>query len=520
MHKRILLLLSLLALCMGLFCACGHSVEPITTDTTADTPSIPVFDISEVEFTAASITFSEAEHSLGSYYSTRKNMDVAERNGITYAFEPSISLEIRAQCIQATEAILKKIGTAAPVRIHIYSPKSYNSTFIKDGSVYTCVQNWSAPEYAVSLLYGLFGEYCNYGAIYGYSNYLCNTVETVEQWNYTGQTDVLDLTLPCFRPEFVDEQSISAIEQISNTFVVNYIENQGITAFHKLLQASGDPQNITIFTQALAQFYAANGISYTPTHILYRPGGIGYDYIAKNEYAVMYIEPDWQDRNMDLCPYTYDGFLHKNYTDTKQFFEINTEQMEKYQLLFALPSAEKELAIYFSNSASRNSAYNPAIHAICVRNTASLTHEYIHSLTIAHSMQEPWAIEGFARYFSYKYDYYGNAMSNVDYNSAPNEARYHYIHKFKAHLGRDIDVWTDYAQLLHIASYVYGYDDPNDADGYTSGASFIGYLISIFGEEKVIEIVCVTHDFLEFTLQELVADWQVFLQQNYRDYKE
>ena len=145
-------------------------------------------------------------------------------------------------------------------------------------------------------------------------------------------------------------------------------------------------------------------------------------------------------------------------------------------------------------------------------------HEYIHALTFKDIILESWAIEGSARYFSYFYDYYGNAMSSVDYNTLPEESKWRFIHEFKASLGRDIDVATDFEELQHLHTYAFNYNNPDAGGGYASGSSFIGYLISRFGQEEVIEILCVTHDFGAYTYDELVTDWLTYIQETYSGY--
>lgn len=507
----------LFAFMLLLLTSCGTQETPPATDSSS-------FDIKEVTFSVASVRLSESEHTKLGFFTLNKAMETTERKGVTYAFELKISLEERAACIQATEAILRKIGLDKPVQIHIYTTATYDDTYIKENAVFTHLQDWNSPEYISSLLYGLFGEYCNYGMIYGYANYLCGELYDVAldtcgvDWIYKGDINSLDLNLLCFRPEFVAEEDIRNVKKLANTFVADYIAANGEAELHRLLEISGDVEKVSDFVGILADFYASRNIDYTPAEILYRLGGKDFDYIVRSRYAVMYIEKDWRDANMDLCPFTYEGFLHQNYCDTKQFFTINTVQMGQYQALFDLESYDNDLIIYFSNTATQASAYMPQIHAIGLKNTASFMHEYIHALTVEDSIQEAWAIEGFARYYCYRYDYYGNAMSNADYNSIPDTERYRYIYEYKNNIGRDIDVSQDIEELLHIATYVYGYDSPNDGDGYTPGASFIGYLISRFGEEKVIEIICVTHDFGEFSYSELVADWRTFLEENYVEY--
>lgn len=513
-------LFAVLICIMFALASCGvQETPPPTTKATLST-----LDISKVTFSQERVMLSEAKNALGAPFGLNKYLDTAELKGITYAFEPGISAEDRAACIQATEEILSRIGLDKNIQIHIYAESTYDSTFINGSSIFTHLQDWKSPEYVSALLYGLFGEYCNYGAVYGYSNYLCHELYGTPldvysgDWTYEGELNALDLNLLCFRSEFVAEEDIQSVRKIANTFVADYIAANGETEFHKLLESSGDTEKANEFADILASFYASKDITHMPSSILYRLGGRGYDYIAKCKYATMYIEKDWYDANKDLSPYTYDGFLHQNYGDTRQFFSINIEQMESYQELFALGPYNNELNIYFSNHQSNTSGYDYGHHSILSWNTGSFTHEYIHSLTYEHMIKEYWAGEGMAEYFSRRFDYYGSAMSSVDYNSLPDTSRYRYVHEYRSKIGRDLDMSKDSSELQHIATYAYGFDSPNDGNGYIPGASFIGYLITRFGEEKVIKIICETHDFGEYTYEELVADWLEFIEENYSEY--
>lgn len=511
-------------LCMTLLLAAcdaqsGTTASLLTEPTTAAPTAV---NMEEISFHRETISLIEAKDALGVEYAAKKDVEIAYYQGITYAFEPSISAEDRKQCIQATKAIFDTVGLDAGIQINIYTTASYGYTLVDGGMVHTHVQDWVGVDYTTAVLYGIFGEYCNYGMIYGYANYLLaeiygSPLDVLSgSWGYAGDPDALDLNLLCFRGEFVDGESIKSIQKIANTFVADYIAKCGEAAFFELLRSSGDADAVDTFVQTLTSYYADKGIAHEPTGILYRLGGKSYDYIVKCPYAVMYVEKDWTDANKDLCPYTYDNFLHENYTDTKQFFTINIRQMEQYQALYARDSYNHDLKIYFTNN--NYSHYNGIRHAIGLANTASFVHEYIHALTLLSSLTEDWARDGFARYYSYRYDYYGNAMRTADYNSVPNTAKSQWVHEYKQSIGRDIDMETDHAELMHIATYVNDYDDPNDGGGYTAGASFVAYLISRLGEGKVIEIICKTHDFGEYTYEELVADWQVFIQENYSGY--
>lgn len=484
----------------------------------------PTLDINEGMFNKTTVMLTEGNHSSLGSFGIKKTMEVIERDNITYAFEPTISMDVRADCIQSTEELLRKMGSDKHLYINIYTLETYDYTFINEGSVFTHLQDWKSLEYITALLYGLFGEYCNYGMVYGYANYLCNDLYSTpldvysDDWLYEGELNLLDINLLCFRSEFADGENLEKVKRLANTFVTSYINENSTDNFLMLLEKSGDLDTVNEFVDILAKFYASRNINYTPSDILYRLGGCSYNYIVQCKYATMYIEKGWYDVNKDVSPLTYDGFLHQNYIDTKLFFSTNIEQMGQYQERFALYPYDNNLSIYFSNTATQRSVYLPQIHVICLRHVVSFMHEYIHALTCDKMLPESWAIEGFARFFCHYYDTYGIAMMNADLNTRSLDKALGYVQEYKEVIGRDIDTSIDFHELQNIAVYSRSYDDPNDAGGYDTGSSFIGYLISVLGEAKVIEILCKTHDFGEYSYSEYVSDWNNYINEEYSGY--
>ena len=249
-----------------------------------------------------------------------------------------------------------------------------------------------------------------------------------------GDYSALDLNILCFNQDFVSQKDIDNSKKVSAAFVSDYIDAHGIDKFHKLLISSGTVEGADIFSRELSQFYAKNNIDYLPSTVLYALGGHSYDYIAKCRYAEFYIENGWYDENNKLNLLTYENFLHQNYADVKKFFEINSEQMGKYQLLLGFEEYNNDLKVYFSNSKrlSQYSFYQRGKHSIYLMNVDSLMHEYIHSVTVENNPSDSgWSVEGAARYFSYKYDYYGIAMLNADYNKPSSGKETLYVQEYK-----------------------------------------------------------------------------------------
>lgn len=188
--------------------------------------------------------------------------------------------------------------------------------------------------------------------------------------------------------------------------------------------------------------------------------------------------------------------------------------MSSYQELFNLDSYDNELKIIFPNSKSNSkySYYQSGLHRLIVYNVDSLMHEYIHALTKPRTSQALWETEGFARYFSYYYDYYGMAFLNEDYNSAVQSESTEYIFEFRQTIDRPIDIHIDFKELENIAVYSRNYTDPNAS--YAAGSSFIQYLVGKYGESVVTQCIYGEDEFPE-TYNELVTGWNRYIEENY-----
>ena len=145
-------------------------------------------------------------------------------------------------------------------------------------------------------------------------------------------------------------------------------------------------------------------------------------------------------------------------------------------------------------------------------------HEYIHSLTTTNTSMAMWKVEGFARYFSYYYDYYGMSFLNQDYNNSPNTPELKYIHEYLTKINRPIDMAKDYRELENVAVHYFGFTNPNE--NYLTGSSFVQYLVKQYGEEAVINSIYGNGDPLPKIYAELVKEWNEFIDTNYKNYSE
>ena len=463
-------------------------------------------------YVSADVTYSESN----AQYAFRLNMDSTKTEFAKYFFETSMEYEERENCIETTDALLSSQSLNGVIpEIYIFSKDRYDYKYVTDNKLYSSIQDWKSVEYITDVLLAAYGETAHYGTVFGYANYL---VKSYNWHSYDGifsnpsVGDILDLNYLCFDENFATSNDVTIAKEVACAFVDAYINQHGEQAFQQLLSAPSKSIN------ALATYYTENGVSYTPSAVQYGYGGKSYDYLVYSDYGTFYIGKDWVDMNAEYNPLITDGFLHSNYADTKAFFETNLKQMKQYQDLFNLDNYNNDLDIIFSKplNISQSSFYQSVIHRIYVYNVDSLMHEYIHSLTPISTSMAMWKVEGFARYFSYYYDFYGMPFLNQDYNNSPNTPELKYIHEYLATINRPIDMEKDYCELENVAVHYFNFTNPNA--NYLAGSSFVQYLVKQYGEEAVIHSIYGNGDPLPKTYAELVKEWNEFIEANYSNY--
>ena len=472
------------------------------------------FAFSDRSYVSTDVTYSEPT----AQYAFRLNMDSTETEFAKYFFESTIEHEEREVCIETTDPLLssQSFGGAVP-EIYIFSKERYDYNYISNHKLYSSVRDWKSVDYITDVLLTVYGESAHYGTVFGYANYLAGT----QKWNcYSGNfshpavKDILDLNYLCFDEKFAAAADVEAAKGIACAFIDSYIGQYGEQKLQHLLSSCSEAIDV------LAAYYAENGVTYTPSAVQYGHGGRSCDYLVYADYGTFYIAKDWVDIHAELNPLITDGFLHSNYAETKAFFETNLRQMKQYQDLFQLDDYDNHLDIVFTKpiDASKTSFYQSLNHRIYVYNVDSLMHEYIHSLTLTkpNVSMSSWQVEGFARYFSYYYDFYGMALLNQDYNNTPNTPELKYIHEYLTAINRPIDMAKDYAELENIAVYSRSWTNP-DAN-YLTGSSFVQYLVKQYGEKVVIHSIYGNGNSLPDPYAELVKGWNEHIETHYKSY--
>lgn len=502
-----------------IFCIC--LLTGCAADPTTNTSTMPTVETPPIEYVYTEQEILYAEENDG--YAFRIDVEYTQGELANYYFEPVIGDAQRQECIAATEQLLKELGTpAATPEIFVFSDDTYDSVYITGNRIYMCQRQWKTTAYAADLLLTVFGRCSHYGLAFGYAAGLCEQLgwecEAGTGFAAPDATEICDLGLLCFDTAFVSEKDAAAAAQIAVDFANSYRSAHGEAALRQLLSDSDTAQGMETLGAALGDYYHSKGMEFAPSAVRYGYGGKRFDYIVESDLAAFYVETDWVDANWDLNPLVTENFLHENYGDVRDFFEINLEQMARYRALFALEDYREGLQILFSNNGryASTSVYHSSLHKIWLKNVDSLMHEYIHALTPMDATMQLWQTEGFARYFSYRYDRYGMAFLNQDYNHAPESAELQYVHEYLERIGRPIDMAVDYEELENIAVYSYGLTNPNSS--YLAGSSFVQYLVKQYGEERIIGYLYGSGEALPKNYAELVQEWKAYLNETYQTY--
>lgn len=439
-------------------------------------------------------------------------MDKAQSPYAQYYFDPALSQEERTACLITAETLFSSLATPiAELTLCFYAPETYPHTYIADGTLYTCTT--SPAELGAEILLTASQGRGHYGTAYGLSSLLLGDASAAAPV-LPEETALLDLNLLCFDSAFSSPENISLLTNLAAHFAQYYQDAYGQEALEALC-LSGTPNEVS---SALSSYYESLGLSYTPSTLSFGYGGASYAYMLYDANASFYVDPSWQDSNEEKNPLVYEGFLLKNYPDVQAFFVTNLRQMEQYRELFALEAYPTGLQVFFpvSTSTYPTSYYKQGANSLYIYNVDSLMHEYIHALTQPAPAMQLWKTEGFARYFSYRYDAYGIAYLNEDYNHTPDTPETLYVREYLQTLDRPIDMAVDFEELENIAVYSRGYTSPNDS--YVAGSSFVQYLVNLFGERAVIDSLYGSGTPLPQSTSELVQLWQEYLQANYSTY--
>ncbi|MBR3293467.1 MAG: hypothetical protein IKI69_03470 [Oscillospiraceae bacterium] len=523
----------LLALCAGLLSGCGSgSAQPAAetaapssftveepTPTTEPTASpAPVVDYDALDYTTEKVVFKD-KHNEYAAYSLSRSMETCTLGNRSYSFEKSISEGDRAARIRETEELFQRLGIDPELRICLYT--TLKDTYIEDSSVYGRFGTLAGADYTAAVLLGIYGEFCNYGMATGYARLLAGETpeapgELPADWAY------YDLNYLCFQPKFSGEEDAALCEKLALAFAADYVEKHGDAAYLELLRRSGEPEEAEAARAALLDFYAAQGVKPSLSPILYAMGGANYEYRAKCEHAVFFMDQGWSDYFSVKQGLRPDSFLHEDYGQVRTFFETMREEMGKYRDYFsqyALPDDISATRIYFLKKGADSSfdGFSRGLGVIYINSLHAIMHEYTHVLTgnALVDASPKWQREGLATYYQVMFASFARESENfaMHYTRAEGDS---FAVQLEQELGRPFQAETDWLYMCNMWTYyydTYAFMDfrAESYNAYMAAVSFLDYLIREFGEQHVLDYLLDNHDLTtltDMTFDELRFAWQ------------
>jgi hypothetical protein len=485
MSKRIKLTTLSFALCLLLlfFAACE---------------AVPNYTYSEQGFTVYEEQGERLYNAKGSKY---------EGENFTLYVDKDMPSEVADKCVYYTEQILVAVNTKRPIDVYLLC--NYEFFYSNDAQLIVGEIDYKSLDYITAVIVTVFGQYTNYGLAYGYANEIAVSLgwqrNKAVNFKTPANSDLNDLTTLCFDTRFVSSDEAKLAQNNAIALVKWYLSNHSTAELEILIDSSSEVDSLSTFNVAFDEYYAENNARYIVQTVLFNYGGSGFDYTVKNAYTELYIRKNWVEYTDDLPA----AFLHCDYSEVKQFFEINTLQMTQYREYFDFDEYLDTPPIVFENTVDGTSYYTGP--KIIITTVGAFTHEYIHLLTHSRlKAKSLWDGEGATTYFAQLFNFYDMQMATMNYSKELPPEIYTQIRAF---LGRDIDYSRDWKAMIHI--YSVGMTDTN---GYFNGASFVGYLVETYGKERTLNYIYDTGrtaEPIEKTHKELVADWIEYINTNY-----
>jgi len=454
------------------------------------------------------------------------DLEMYEDSTASFYFDPAIPESDRAKCLFYSEGILSHFDLAEDLKIILIA--DYDGAWVNGNTLYLS-SPFDCVEYGAKLITLLCGGYANYGAAYGYADYIA----VAEGWKLEDVntprltvSDARDLNWLCFCEAFVSTADIKTNKNAAVSFANQYIDSYGEAAYRDLLMYSGSPETVAFFNTALSEWYAENGLVYTPSEILYAIGSSYHDYLVKCPYATFYLPKDWD--NAWASELTKDPeFLHKDYIQVKTCFETNAYQMGYVQQSMGFDSYDNDLTVEFMTGTISQTKTTERL--IRINSIEDLPMMYVYWITL-----NPMHMRDFeyARIDSYFY------VGMAKYVSINNPNLYESQWKlYTAEHGEQAGIKNDpgwnenlmrvlkgekdpYQILKKRWDFIsYFYDDYYDSPGNGLACSLPLYLIDKYGYETMFDYVYITdRDPIELDLVAERDAWITYLEDTYKEY--
>ena len=440
-----------------------------------------------------------------------------------YRFDPTVSEDARNAFVFYGDAFISRWAPEEKPQIVIL--QDYDGSWVSGNRLYI----GSDPDslgYGAKLISLLCGGYANYGAAYGYADYIASAEgwkETEKEAPALTENAARDMNWLCFRDGFVSDREIEVNKAAAACFTRDYIAANGEDAYRDLLLCSGSTDRCEDFSQVLSDWYAARGLDYMPSTILYGIGGEYHDYLVNCPYAEFVLPKEFDNGFVsDLT--RDDDFLHRSYEETKYCFETNVAQMEYLREFIGFDDYKDNLIVEL-NSTGALSTLKPYHTRMILNSIEDLPILYVYWLADFH-LRDP-AQRSFPMYAG---------MAHHISLSCPNVYKEHMLRHAGEHgwtpemyqqgdwnelyvqmLEGVEDPYTIQATRFHFGTYYF--DDYKDDPGMGMFCSFPWYLIDKYGFDAMFDYVYTTDAVpMELDMAAEKQAWMAWIEETYAGY--
>jgi len=478
--------------------------------------------IPQLTYTSSDISYRVSEQFNPTIVFGSKTEDY-ESNFAVYHFDPAISKEERDACVFYSDEIISRMELAEkPVLLLL---ANYDGAWT-DGKYLYLGGDFSTVDYGAKLITTICGGYANYGAAYGYADYIAVS----EGWKEPSDglmlltpSDARDMNVLCFRKDYVSDNELQTNRTAAAVFASDMIEANGEEAYRNLILSSGNVDTAPQYAAVLSDWYAANGLHYVPSHVLYCEGGTYHDYLVKCPYAEFVLPKQWN--NGWVSEFTKDSdFLHRSYEETKFCFETNIYQMEYLRQYIGFDNYIDDLTVEFSlgYGLSETHMYEGRIELYSIEDLPIL---YVYWLA-DHSLRDP---------IQRSYPLYAGMAHHISL-VCPNVYKESFM-QYIAENGMQAEMYMEgdwnelFIQMLEGVTDpytiqrtrfdfgAYYFDDYYDYPAMGMYCSFPWYLIDKYGYETMFDYVYVTENppiVLDMAAEK--QEWIAWIEETYSDY--
>ena len=524
--KRILSIHLAILLLIAMAGCAGEPNPPATTVPPTTEPTQP-----SMEFAVSSKSFAEK---YGELYD-KKRSRTTDYNGVTYHFDLDVSDEDKIAVVLESDALISLLMANLPemekeltvaVRDDDYPMRAVDHT------LYIGIEHFKTQTYAIGMAWALFGHDVNYGLIYAHGTAAAAEMGYPTEEVVTGLAEALtlcdespeylDLSYPCFLPEYADEETLDQVKALATAFYGYLAENNQLS----LLTDYSDEA----YCQQLSAFLTANGEeAYSNADLqgtVFYYGGPLIRLVWETEDAVFYLEDAYAAQYQSVE--TGDLLNTGGYLPLRQMivdYHLQADFMEQRLGQFGdIPEEKVDVLFQAGHATDRYSIanYNYSENLIRMFSAEPFLHEYGHYL-LREAPIPSWLNELICYYYGYcpvdEHTTYMWAAESARMQSLdPNDSVEKYEYMFLDLLYRHLDHELDFADPDDFA-YVYSgitmltnsFSQLTNPDGGAEAkVSFLHYLIGLAGEEAAINAIATDDPETAFgkDWEPLMSDWE------------